>query len=212
MIKNQKPSFAEERSLRAQGYRLIAGIDEVGRGALTGPVVAAAVILPHNLKVHWREKVRDSKQLNPIVREMLFAYISEKAVSIGIGISSNEIIDKVGIIEATRMAMKQAIEKLVPGPEYLLIDYMLLPAVLLPQKGITDGDSLCFSIACASIVAKVSRDRMMVEMDRDFPIYGFARHKGYGTREHLECLHKYGPCPVHRRSFRPVREVIYQLR
>jgi ribonuclease HII len=202
------PSIAEERSLRSLGYRYIAGVDEVGRGALMGPVVAAAVILPHNLKAKWRKKVRDSKLLNPSEREFLFDCISEKAVSVGIGMASHDIIDNIGIVRATRLAMKSAIEKLMPEPQYLLIDYMHLPEVSLPQKGITDGDSLCFSIACASIVAKVYRDRLMVEIDKTYHDYGLARHKGYGTKAHLECLRRHGPCPIHRRSFRPVRELL----
>jgi ribonuclease HII len=173
-----------------------------------GPVVAAAVILPYNLKERWRERVRDSKLLNPSEREFLFEGINEKAISVGIGITSNDIIDTCGIIKATRLAMKSAVEQLVPEPQYLLIDYMRLPEVSLPQKGITDGDRLCFSIACASIVAKVYRDRLMVEMDKTYHSYGLARHKGYGTKEHLECLRHQGPCPIHRRSFRPVRELL----
>jgi len=197
------PSFAEERSLKAQGYRLVAGVDEAGRGALMGPVVAAAVVLPNDLKVRWRDRVRDSKLLNTATREFLFECIMEKAVSVGVGISSNEVIDNIGIIKATRLAMKLAIEQLVPEPQYILIDYMRLPEVSLPQKGI--------SIACASIVAKVSRDRMVKEMDISYPGYGFARHKGYGTKEHLACLRSRGPCQIHRRTFRPVREMINQV-
>ena len=211
-MKNQKPSFTEEKQLNARGYRYIAGVDEVGRGALVGPVVAAAVILPRNLKGRWRDSVRDSKQLRPTLREFLFDYINEAAVSVGIGISSSEVVDTRGIIEATRLAMKSAIELLTPGPQYLLIDYLRLPGMLTPQKGITNGDALCFSIACASIVAKVTRDRIIVEMDGVYPGYGLARHKGYGTKEHLACLRQNGPCPIHRRSFRPVMEAINQRR
>ncbi len=211
-MKNQKPSFAEEKLLRAQGYRLIAGVDEVGRGALMGPVVAAAIILPDSIKSRWKGKVRDSKQLSPEIREYLYDFIKEAAISIGIGSSSNDVIDNVGIARATRLAMIAAIEQLKPEPQYLLIDYVHLPETSLPQKGVTDGDSLCFSIASASIIAKVTRDRLVVEMDRDYPGYGFAEHKGYGTREHLECLRKKGPCPLHRRSFSPVGEMIGQER
>jgi ribonuclease HII len=209
-VKNQKPSFAEEKLLRAQGYQFIAGVDEVGRGALMGPVVAAAIILPDSIKSRWKGKVRDSKQLSPEAREYLYDFIKEAAISIGIGSSTNEVIDSVGIAKATRLAMIAAIEQLKPEPQYLLIDYVHLPETSLPQKGVTDGDSLCFSIASASIIAKVTRDRLVVEMDRDYPGYGFAGHKGYGTREHLECLRKKGPCPLHRRSFSPVGEMIRQ--
>jgi len=204
----QIPSFFEERALKARGYRFVAGVDEAGRGALMGPVVAAAVVLPNNLKARWRDRVRDSKLLNPATREFLFECINEKAISVGVGASSNEIIDFIGIVKATRLAMKLAIEQLVPEPQYILIDYMRLPEVSLPQKGITNGDRLCFSISCASIIAKVSRDRMVKELDSSYPGYGFARHKGYGTKEHLACLHRQGPCQIHRRTFRPVREMI----
>lgn len=173
-----------------------------------GPVVAAAVILPDNIKSRWKGKVRDSKQLSPEAREYLFDFIKEAAISMGIGSSTNEVIDSVGIAKATRLAMIAAIEQLKPEPQYLLIDYVHLPETTLPQKGVTDGDSLCFSIASASIIAKVTRDRLVVEMDRDYPGYGFAGHKGYGTKEHLECLRQKGPCPLHRRSFSPVGEMI----
>jgi ribonuclease HII len=206
----KKPSFAEEKLLRAQGYRLIAGVDEVGRGALMGPVVAAAVILPDSIKARWRGKVRDSKQLSPGAREYLYDFIKEAAISIGVGSYSNKVIDSIGIARATRLAMIWAIEQLTPQPQYLLIDYVRLPEMSLPQKGITDGDSLCFSIACASIIAKVTRDRLVTAMDKDYPGYGFAGHKGYGTREHLECLRKKGPCPLHRRTFSPVSEIAGQ--
>jgi ribonuclease HII len=205
-VKRTKPSFAEEKAIRAQGYHYIAGVDEVGRGALMGPVLAAAVILPDNFKARWKSKVRDSKQLSPKTREYLFDYIKEAAITIGVGESSNDVIDTVGIAKATRLAMIAAIEQLAPQPQYLIIDYVRLTETTLPQKGIVHGDSRCFSIACASIIAKVTRDRLVTEMDRDYPGYGFAKHKGYGTREHIECLQKKGPCPLHRRSFSPVSE------
>ena len=206
----QIPSFAEEKILEAQGYQLIAGVDEVGRGALAGPVVAAAVILPSKVDAHWLDEVKESKQLIPAKRELLSQRIQEIAVSIGIGMSTQEIIDAQGIIKATRLAMKLAIDQLSPPPQCLLIDYMLLPEASLPQKGITDGDSLCLSIACASIVAKVTRDHLMVELDRIYPGYGLAQHKGYGTKEHLACLRRLGPSPIHRQSFYPVKNIIYQ--
>ncbi len=205
----QTPSFVEENRLEAQGYQRIAGIDEVGRGALAGPVVAAAVILPHRIDTPWRKLVKDSKQLSPAKRELLFHHIHEIAVGIGIGMAPHEVIDARGIIKATQMAMRLGIDQLSPPPESLLIDYMLLPEVSLPQKGITNGDELCFSIACASIIAKVARDQLMVELDKTYPGYGFARHKGYGTKEHLACLHRLGPSPIHRQSFRPVRDIIH---
>jgi len=202
------PSFAEERLLESEGYRYIAGIDEVGRGALAGPVVAAAVILPADMDTPWLSQVRDSKQLSPARRELLFHHIHETAIAIGIGSAEREIVDTRGIVRATRLAMRLAIEQLSPPAEALLIDYMRLPEVSLPQKGITGGDSRCFCIACASIIAKVTRDLLMIKLDRTYPDYGLARHKGYGTREHLACLSRLGPSPIHRRSFNPVRSMI----
>ena len=204
----QKPSFTEEKRLEAQGYHLIAGVDEAGRGALAGPVVAAAVILPCRIDAPWLDQVKDSKQLSPAKRELLFHNIHQIAISIGISLAPPEVIDAQGIIKATRLAMKLAIDQLSPPPESLLIDYMLLPEVPLPQKGITNGDKLCFSIACASIMAKVARDHLMIELDRTYPGYGLAQHKGYGTEKHLSCLRQLGPSPIHRQSFKPVRDII----
>jgi len=202
------PSFVEEKILAAQGYGRVAGIDEVGRGPLAGPVVAAAVILPPDFDTPWLRLVRDSKQLTPSIREYLFPRIYKVALGIGVGVTDSKVIDILGIARATRLAMKSAVEQLKPPPESLLIDHISLPEVKLPQKRITKGDCLCFSIACASIIAKVTRDHLMVELDRTYPGYGLADHKGYGTREHLDCLHRLGPSPIHRRSFRPVRDMI----
>ena len=202
------PSFAEERLFAAQGYRYIAGIDEVGRGSLAGPVVAAAVILPPKIKAPWLKLVRDSKLLGPARREFLSHHIHKMAVAIGIGSMDNTIIDTQGIVKATQLAMMMAIKQLSPSAEALLIDFMVLPGVKLPQKGVVDGDSLCLSIACASIVAKVSRDHLMAEMDNTYPGYGLAEHKGYGTSQHLTCLAQHGPSPIHRCSFKPVRDSV----
>jgi ribonuclease HII len=204
----RKPSLAEEKALRAEGFRLIAGVDEVGRGALMGPVLAAAVIMPDTVKAHWKSRVRDSKQLSPEAREHLYPYIKESAISVGVSSIPNDIIDTIGIARATCMAMMTAVQQLAPQPQFLLIDYVRLHELMIPQKGIVDGDSRCFSIACASIIAKVTRDRMVTAMDRDYPGYNFAGHKGYGTREHFACLRQLGPCPLHRRSFRPVSDII----
>ena len=204
----QKPSRTEEKKLAKQGYELIAGVDEAGRGALAGPVAAAAVILPLRLKGAWLDQVRDSKQLSPAKREFLFHNIHQIAISIGISLAPPDVIDAQGIIKATRLAMKLAIDQLSPPPESLLIDYMHLPDVPLPQKGITNGDELCFSIACASIMAKVARDHLMIELDRTYPGYGLAQHKGYGTEKHLSCLRQLGPSPIHRQSFQPIRGII----
>ena len=202
------PSFAEEKMLEAQGYQYIAGIDEAGRGALAGPVVAAAVILPCHIEAHWLNQVKESKQLSPASRESLFHHIHGVAISMGIGVVPHRVIDARGIIKATRLAMRLAIDQLSSPPEFLLIDYMRLPEVPLPQKGITNGDSLCLSIACASIIAKVSRDHLMIEFDGVYPYYGLAQHKGYGTKGHLACLRRLGPSPIHRQSFKPVKDVI----
>jgi len=204
------PSFTEEKMLEAQGYQYFAGIDEAGRGSLAGPVVAAAVILPCHIDTSWLSQVKDSKQLSAVRRESLFHHIHEAAISTGIGVVRHNIIDARGIIKATRLAMKLAIDQLSSPPEFLLIDYMRLPEVPLPQKGITNGDSLCFSIACASIIAKVSRDHIMRELDEIYPGYGLAQHKGYATKGHLACLRRLGPSPIHRQSFKPVKEMVHQ--
>jgi ribonuclease HII len=202
------PSFAEETLLATQGYHRVAGIDEAGRGPLAGPVVAAAVVLPPDFFAPWLKLVRDSKQLPPVLREDLFYKIREAALGVGVGQVDSALIDSLGIARATRLAMKIAVEQLRPPPESLLIDYVSLPEVRLPQKPIKKGDALCFSIACASIIAKVTRDHRMIELDKMYPGYRLAYHKGYGTREHLDCLRRLGPSPIHRRSFRPVRDLI----
>ena len=205
---SQFPNLDEEDKLKSQGYELIAGIDEVGRGALAGPVVAGAVILPHPANLPWLGLVRDSKELNPRKRESLFDLINNAAVAVGIGVVLPQVIDSVNILEATKLAMMQAVEKLPRQPSFLLIDRLSLTQCPIPQRGITRGDKSCLSIACASIVAKVTRDRMMEELDGLYPGYGFARHKGYGTRKHISCLQKLGPSPVHRLYFAPVRDVM----
>lgn len=204
----EAPTFIEEKRLAVQGYLRVAGIDEVGRGPLAGPVVAAAVILPQGFNAPWLGLVRDSKQLNGANREFLYQHIREAALSVGVGSCDSLTIDERGIVATTRLAMKQAVQQLQPPAESLLIDYMSLPEVGLPQKAITHGDGLCLSIACASIVAKVTRDHMMVEFDEVYPGYGFRRHKGYGTPEHFRCLQRLGPCPIHRRSFQPVQSMV----
>jgi ribonuclease HII len=207
-ILSQFPNLDEEDKLKAQGYELIAGIDEVGRGALAGPVLASAVILPHPANLSWFGLVRDSKELNSRKRESLFDLIINEAVAVGIGIVSPQVIDSINILKATRLAMMQAVEKLSKQPSFLLIDRVTLSQCPIPQMGITRGDKSCLSIACASIIAKVTRDRIMDELDIMYPGYGFAGHKGYGTRKHIFCLQKLGPSPVHRLYFAPVRNVI----
>jgi len=202
-----KPTFSEEREARSQRYVRIAGVDEAGRGPLAGPVVAAAVILPLTIRGKWTSLVADSKLLTAAKRAYLFDCINRTALGVGIGVIDARTIDIIGIAAGSRQAMKTAVEQISPPPDYLLIDYFKLPEVRLAQKGVLDGDTLCFSIAAASIIAKVTRDRLMNDFDREFPGYGFAVHKGYGTKEHLDCLHRLGPSPIHRRSFQPVREV-----
>ena len=199
------PSFIEEERLAKQGYRFIAGIDEVGRGPLAGPVVAAAVILPLHLVAPWLPLVRDSKELTPKRRASLFPLIEAAAVGIGVGFTGPEVIDNQGIVRATKMAMRSAVEQLTQAPDFLLIDFVALPEIALSQRSITKGDSHCLSIACASIIAKVTRDSVMVELDEAYPGYGFARNKGYATREHLLGLRQLGACPIHRKCFATVR-------
>jgi ribonuclease HII len=205
---SQPPNLDEEDKLKSLGYELIAGIDEVGRGALAGPVVASAVILPHPANLPWFGLVRDSKELNSRKRESLFDLISKEAVAVGIGIVSSQVIDSVNILKATRLAMMQAVEKLPRQPAFLLIDRITLSQCPIPQIGITRGDKSCLSIACASIIAKVTRDRIMEELDITYPGYGFAQHKGYGTKTHMSCLRKLGPSPIHRLYFAPVRKIM----
>lgn len=206
----RKPDLAEEMALYAQGYRLIAGLDEAGRGSWAGPVVAAAVILPLARPRLAEELtgVRDSKQLTPGERERLYQVIEEAALSVGVGIVPPTQIDEVGIMPATRLAMQEAIAELSPAPDFLLVDFLRLPALPIPQESIAGGDALSLSIAAASIVAKVRRDRLMVELEARYPGYGFARHKGYGTREHRQALARLGPSPLHRRSFAPMKGMI----
>jgi len=190
-----------ERELHQLGYRFIAGVDEVGRGAWAGPVVAAAVIL--NLD-QIPEGIDDSKRLSPRRREELFSAIGNTARALSIGIVDAWEIDRTNILRATERAMTQAIEGLRVRPDFLLIDAVELLDVEVPQRALIRGDQLSVSIAAASIIAKVTRDRLMREYDRLYPGYGFAHHVGYGTRAHREALMRLGPCPIHRRSFRGV--------
>jgi ribonuclease HII len=191
--------------LIALGYRTIAGIDEVGRGALAGPVVAAAVVLPVEADIPWLSLVRDSKQLTPQRRERVFDLIMEAQIPFGLGAVSHALVDALGIVPATRMAMNLAVDNLGVHPDYLLIDAVYLPDMPVPQRAIIRGDQTCLSIACASIVAKVSRDRHMGQMEVIYPGYGLAVHKGYGTPDHLQRICEMGPCAIHRRTFAPFR-------
>lgn len=187
-----------EEKLYAAGIRHIAGIDEVGRGPLAGPVVAAAVILPADFDVLG---VDDSKKLSEKKREKLYNLITKYAVSYSIGVIDNFIIDEINILEATKLAMKRAVEGLKTTPEYILIDALTLKDIAIPQRGIIKGDRLSVSIAAASIVAKVTRDRIMDEYHLAYPHYGFDQNKGYGTKSHYEGIDCHGLCELHRRSF-----------
>lgn len=199
------PTEEFERAARLCGYRRIAGIDEAGRGPLAGPVVAATVVLPVRCRLSG---IDDSKQLSEGERARLYAAILEHAVGMGVGSADVGEIDQLNILEATKLAMRRAIDQLAPPPDYLLIDAVTLPGIGIPQRPIIKGDSLSLSIAAASIIAKVTRDRLMAEYHDMFPEYDFLSHKGYGTREHLQRLARYGPCSIHRRTFTPVHEAI----
>ena len=201
------PTYHEESRLLHDGYTLVAGLDEAGRGPLAGPVVAAAVILPPNPGGDWTAQVRDSKQMTAAQRERVLPYIQEAALQLEVGLSSPSEIDELGIVPATRLAMMRALGHMALLPQFLLVDALTLPEMDLPQRAIVHGDAFCLSIAAASVVAKVARDRMMREEDTTHPGYGFARHKGYGTREHLHNLSRLGPCAIHRMSFAPVSKV-----
>jgi len=201
------PHFKEEQALFSQGYRRIAGLDEAGRGALAGPVVAAAVVLPPEPDFPWLPSVRDSKLLQEKVRRSLFESMCEYSIEIGVGVVEPDIIDTVNILNATRRAMKLALAELSEPPGYLLIDAVRLRNMTVPQKAIIRGDRTVLSIACASVVAKVTRDRIMLEMDELYPGYKFGRHKGYGTREHMDCLRRHGASCIHRMTYSPLRDL-----
>ena len=188
-----------EHELIEQGYELICGVDEAGRGPLAGPVCAAAVILPTDLEI---EGLNDSKKLTEKKREALYDIIIDKALAYGITLVSEKVIDEINILQATFLAMKGAVEAMELTPDYVLIDGNREPDLgQLPVKTIVKGDSRSANIAAASILAKVTRDRYMMEMDREYPQYGFAVHKGYGTKKHYEALTEHGHCPIHRLSF-----------
>jgi ribonuclease HII len=203
------PTHEFEQAARRCGYRCIAGVDEAGRGPLAGPVVAAAVVLPARCRLAG---VNDSKKLSERERDRLYAEILRHAVGVGIGSADVGEIDRLNILEATRLAMRRAIAQLVPRPDYLLIDAVALHGIGISVRPIIQGDSLSLSIAAASIIAKVTRDRLMAAYHEVFPEYDFLSHKGYGTTRHLERLARYGPCSIHRRTFMPVQEVVASVR
>ena len=192
-----------ENETRKQGHEIIAGIDEAGRGPLAGPVVAASVILPENCRV---EGLNDSKKLSEKKRNLIFQIIRKKAVAIGIGITYENIIDQINILQAARAAMADSVSRLSCKPDFLLIDGNQKIPSIITQLTIKKGDALSSSIAAASVIAKVTRDRMMLHYDGIYPQYGFSRHKGYGTQDHLKNISKFGPCKIHRKTFKGVKE------
>lgn len=205
MNNKEKNMLSYEQKLYKKGIKLIAGTDEVGRGPLVGPVVAAAVILPEN---YFLEGIDDSKKLTEKKREKYFDIINKDAIAVGIGIVDAKTIDEINILEASRLAMKKAIESLKIKPEHILSDAMKLDNQDIPYTDIIHGDALSESIAAASIIAKVTRDRMMYDLDKEHPEYGFAKHKGYPTKLHLENLEKYGVLDNYRFSYKPVKKIL----
>jgi ribonuclease HII len=196
--------FSRERALRARGFLFIAGVDEAGRGPLAGPVVAAAVILPDDFAL---DGLNDSKKVSAAKREKFYAILTTTAEILwAVGEATVEEIDRLNILRATHLAMARSIEALPRKPDHALVDGLPVRGLPVDHTALVEGDSLSLSIAAASIMAKVTRDRLMVQLDGEFPQYGFARHKGYGVREHLEALRKHGPCPAHRRTFQPVAQ------
>lgn len=211
-----RPSLEFERAFWRDGFPCVAGLDEAGRGALAGPVVAAAVILPVLPDGDWTQhelfctiaRANDSKKLGERARQGLFDPICQLARAYAIGSASQPEIDALNILRASHLAMVRALEQLSLAPDALLLDALVLAQSALPQQGIIHGDALALSIAAASILAKVSRDRIMCELNAQYPQYGFAQHKGYGTRQHLAALKKFGPSPIHRLSYAPVQQSI----
>lgn len=203
--KRLSPTYRLEKALLVDGCVGVAGVDEVGRGPLAGPVLAGVAILPENPRGSWTRLVRDSKQLSAKQREAALEGLQQAGAVLRVGECSSQEIDEIGILNATKLAMKRAIDSLLIQPQHLLLDAIKLPSVDIPQTSIIKGDAKCLSIAAASIVAKVTRDGMMEQMDVKYPGYGFSSHKGYGTKFHMESLNRLGPCPIHRFSFAPVR-------
>lgn len=194
--------YEQERLLESCGYRLVAGVDEAGRGPLAGPVVVGAVILPIGCHL---PSINDSKKLSEKQREELYSMIKEVAIDVQHVVIDIETIDQLNIYQATVAGMYRGIQQLSPQPQAVLIDAVPLPDTAMPTVSLIGGDAISASIGAASIIAKVERDRIMLELDKQFPHYGFAKHKGYGTAEHMRALQQYGPCPIHRQSFEPIK-------
>jgi ribonuclease HII len=208
-LRSPRPDLSRELALLSSGGTPVAGLDEAGRGALAGPVVAAAVVLPVERfdLARLLDGVRDSKQLSPRQRELCAEAVLRVAIAAGVGQAEAEEVDALGLLPATRAAMARALAGLAVQPRHLLIDHLRLPEVPLEQSPVTRGDALVLSIAAASVLAKVARDRMLVELDARYPGYGLARHKGYGTAAHRAALLRLGPSPIHRLSYAPVAAV-----
>jgi len=209
-IKETKISLFEfDKNFYNKGLSFVSGVDEAGRGPLAGPVVASAVILPKDIFI---EGVNDSKKLTEKKRNVLFEEIKQKAFSYGIGIVDNKTIDEINILQATFLAMRKAIEQLLVKPNLVLVDgNHTIPNIMFNQQAIVSGDAKSAAIACASILAKVTRDNMMYEYAKQYPQYGFDKHKGYGTKTHLEAITKFGPCPIHRMTFAPLNSKQIEL-
>jgi ribonuclease HII len=206
------PDYVREQELQGKGYKAVAGVDEAGRGPLAGPVVAGAVILPQDPELVAeliRRGLRDSKKVSEKRREQLYDFITEHASSWAVALVSEKMIDEINIFQATLRAMREAVEKLAPSPDHLLIDgNATLHGIYIDQTALPKADERIISVSAASILAKVTRDRLLDQLDLEYPCYGFARHKGYGTKQHLDALREIGPCPIHRRSFEPIRSML----
>lgn len=204
----KNPTLEFERPLWLAGQHHVAGIDEAGRGALAGPVAAAAVVLPPNESLERGLRgVRDSKQMTPSQRESWSTRLRTLVLAFAVGFASSQEIDSLGIVPATRLAAQRALDALKITPQHLLLDYLLLPASKIPQTSLIKGDARSLSIAAASILAKTARDALMIELDQQYPGYGLAAHKGYGTPAHRDAIAKLGPSPIHRLSFAPLRDL-----
>ena len=204
------PNLDIEQDVRSVQYNYIAGVDEVGRGPLAGPVVSAAVVLPHELvgDEDWLSVINDSKKLSELKRQMAYEIISREAVSVAVGITNASTIDSVGILPATISSMFTALRGLQVSPDFVLFDFIPLKDCEYPYRTVVKGDTKSYSISAASIIAKVTRDELMKEADEQYPGYGFSGHKGYGTAKHLDAIKRLGPCEIHRRSFAPIKNYV----
>lgn len=203
----EKPTLEYEHQLWEEGFNVVAGLDEAGRGAWAGPVFAAAVVLPKDDRVlRLLDGVRDSKRMTPLQRSKYLDCIKSTSVAWTVASADNQEIDEMGIVPATCLAMQRAIDELIYNPAYLLVDYIQIRDCACPQLSLAKGDCRSLSIAAASVLAKTARDAFMVALDKDYPDYGFARHKGYGTPQHQKAIKEFGPCKIHRMTFKPLKQ------